>query len=80
MVKKNKASADGRTAEVAHHARMEGGDEEVGAIERVEDELAAEPGHQAPLEDGEKDTGGENTSSEKSTRLSKENEVSPVKA
>lgn len=56
MKKKDKNSADGRTAEVAHHTlgdRGKGRDEEVGALEKAEEELAAEARDTGWDEEGE---------------------------
>lgn len=57
MIKKDKNSADGRTVEVAHHTQGGGGegmDEEMGALEKAEEELAAEAGNKGPGEEEER--------------------------
>jgi predicted MFS family arabinose efflux permease len=81
MKKVDKNSADGKTAEVAHHTRKEEG---LGALEKAEVEVAAEHGNEAPLKGGgdgvsevEKDRGSH--VSEKSGRWSAEDEIRPAK-
>ncbi|CAO2647860.1 Nn.00g087820.m01.CDS01 [Neocucurbitaria sp. VM-36] len=77
MIKKDKNSADGKTAEKAMHGREETGDEEMGAQEKVLEELAAEEGNESPVHRGslkEKDN-----KSDKSTRSSMEDQIRPVK-
>ncbi|KAF2262442.1 MFS general substrate transporter [Lojkania enalia] len=77
MIKKNKFSADGRTAEVAHHTRKES-DEET-AEEKVLQEVVAEGGHESPLHDVEKTSDeGRDRESEKSG-LGGEDEIKSVK-
>ncbi|KAF2473406.1 MFS general substrate transporter [Lindgomyces ingoldianus] len=81
MIKKDKKSADGKTAEVAHHVR-EKGDEEVGRREFGEEEkvlaeLAAEGGNEEPLKEGSEVE--KERVSEKSGRSSGEDEIKPVK-
>lgn len=78
MVKKDKNSADGKTAEVAHHTRAVRGDEELGADEKVVAELAAEEGNESPLEEEKKSYGVEEES-EKSRGLSGEDDIRPAK-
>ena len=77
MIKKNKGSADGKTAEVAHHTEgvndqkdEEMGEQELGAEEKVLEEVAAESGNEEPLHAKE---------SEKSGRSSGEAEIRVVK-
>jgi predicted MFS family arabinose efflux permease len=55
MIKKDKNSADGKTADKEMHGREEVRDEEVGGIdanEKVLQEVAAKEGHESPLADG----------------------------
>lgn len=78
MVKKDKNSADGKTAEVAHHTRAVRGDEELGADEKVVAELAAEEGNESPLEEEKKSYGVEEES-EKSRGSSGEDDIRPAK-
>ncbi|KAF1947817.1 MFS general substrate transporter [Clathrospora elynae] len=54
MIKKDKDSADGKTADKAMHGRREERDEEaeIGANEKVLQEVAAEEGHDSSLGDG----------------------------
>ncbi|ORY14313.1 major facilitator superfamily domain-containing protein [Clohesyomyces aquaticus] len=82
MIKKDKGSADGKTAEVAHHTKEGGKDEEDGgkglcAEERVLAELAADGQHEVPLKD-ESEVEKEKVS-EKSGRSSREDDIRPVK-
>jgi hypothetical protein len=53
MIKKDKDSADGKTADKEMHGRIVPRDEEVGvdANEKVLQEVAAEEGHESPLRD-----------------------------
>lgn len=55
MIKKDKDSADGKTADKEMHGRNVAKDEEVGvdANEKVLAEVAAEEGHESPLRDGD---------------------------
>jgi predicted MFS family arabinose efflux permease len=77
MIKKNKGSADGKTTEVAHHTEggigqkdEEMGQAELGAEEKVLEEVAAESGNEEPLHE---------KGSEKSGRSSGEGEIRAVK-
>jgi len=55
MIKKDKDSADGKTADKEMHGRNVIRDEEMGvdANEKVLEEVAAEEGHESPLKDGD---------------------------
>ncbi|KAH6872927.1 major facilitator superfamily domain-containing protein [Alternaria rosae] len=55
MIKKDKDSADGKTADKEMHGRNVARDEEMGvdANEKVLEEVAAEEGHESPLRDGD---------------------------
>ncbi|KAF2178785.1 MFS general substrate transporter [Zopfia rhizophila CBS 207.26] len=77
MIKKDRTSADGRTAETAHHAMGERRDEEMGVEEKVVVELAAEEGNGDPFQDRGSDVEKERVS-EKS-RSSGEEEIRPAK-
>ncbi|KAF2712102.1 MFS general substrate transporter [Pleomassaria siparia CBS 279.74] len=82
MIKKNKSSADGKTVETAHHTEEQRGDEELGAEEKVLEELAAEGGHEHPLREeseAEKEKEKSSEKSEKSERSSGEDGIKPVK-
>ncbi|KAH7380773.1 major facilitator superfamily domain-containing protein [Pyrenochaeta sp. MPI-SDFR-AT-0127] len=76
MIKKDKNSSDGKTTETAMHSGETEKDEEMGAQEKVLEEVAAEE-NKSSLHDGslkEKEEGGE-----KSRRSSGENAIRPVK-
>lgn len=80
MLKKDKSSADGKTAEVAHHTKIERKDEELGAEEKVFAELTAEEGNEDPLkEEGRSSDIEKERISEKSGRSSGEDVIRPVK-
>ncbi|KAJ4305101.1 hypothetical protein N0V90_000631 [Kalmusia sp. IMI 367209] len=77
--KKDKTSADGKTAEVANAIQAGGnGDEEMGAEGKVLDEVVANEGNESPLKEGsEKEK--ESEASEKSERSSRLDEITVVK-
>lgn len=76
--KKDKTSADGKTAEQALHDAEVKGDEELGAQEKVLEELAAEGGNESPSRGGS-DLENVTDLSEKSRRSSGEDDIRPVK-
>jgi hypothetical protein len=83
MRKKDKNSADGRTAEVAHHTQGGGAgdrrDEDLGAVERAEEEMAAEAGTEGGADVRDIDKDEEKARSETSASSSGEDEVKHVK-
>jgi hypothetical protein len=92
MKKKDKNSADGRTAEVEHHRRpsVEGNndDPELGAIEKAVAEMAADESNEDPLREDKETREAEKeresdiekaSSTDKSRRSSGEEEIRPVK-
>ncbi|KAF1841907.1 MFS general substrate transporter [Cucurbitaria berberidis CBS 394.84] len=77
MIKKDKNSADGKTAEKEMHGREGTGDEELGAREKVLEELAAEERNESPLHSGglkEKES-----NSDKSDTSSLDGQIRPIK-
>ncbi|KAF2731789.1 MFS general substrate transporter [Polyplosphaeria fusca] len=81
MIKKDKFSADGKTAESAHHVRDEAGvkDEEEGDVEKGLEEVAAALRHESPpLHEKDENRAGKEMS-EKSGRSSRDDEIQAVK-
>lgn len=72
MRKKNKSSADGKTAEVAHHTRVDDGEGDTDLDLEAKGEMD-ETSTEEPGVDGEK------ARSEKSGRLSGEDEIRHVR-
>jgi predicted MFS family arabinose efflux permease len=73
MVKKNKGSADGKTAEIAHHTEgtknhedIEKGVQELGAEEKALEEVAAEGRNEEPLHEKESEKSGRSSGEKES--------------
>ena len=75
MIKKDKNSADGKTADKAMHGPQEARDEEIsgdlGPNEKVLEEVAAEAGNESPLREGSMQEKSGRSSSEKEIRSHK---------
>lgn len=77
MIKKDKNSADGKTADAAMHGRSEQRDEEIGAEEKVLEQVAPEMENESPLRP--RSITVEENSGEKSLKSSCEDVIRPEK-
>ena len=73
MIKKDKNSADGKTADSAMHIRDVEKDAELGMNKEVLEEIAAKEGNESPLHPGS------SVKEKKSARSSREDDIRPIK-